>query len=180
MSKTLLAALAALGLAACGPTAAPAGGPGRIYPVAPPPPEFIVAPSVPAIPGFSSAVKVGQTIYLSGQVPLDSTGMLVGGDDRPAQFRQALENTAAILRFARGVPADLVKLTVYCVGCTSDDYDAMRPLATGLFPTGEAPAITVVGISDLPDPDMLVAVDGVAVLRGTIPDRTRDPGAGTH
>ncbi|HEX5004130.1 MAG TPA: RidA family protein [Gemmatimonadales bacterium] len=182
MNRTLLAATAALGLAACGPTASgpPGGGPGRIYPVAPPAPEFILAPNVPAIPGFSSAVKVGQTIYLAGQVPLDSTGMLVGRGDRPAQFKQALDNAGAIVRFARGVPADLVKLTVYCVGCTADDFDAMRPLATGFFPGDQGPALTVVVIAGLPDPDMLVAVDGVAVLRGTIPDRTRDPEAGTR
>ena len=184
MNRAALAALLPLALAACGPTAAPAagapGGPGRIYPVPPPGPEFIQAPSVPAIPGFSGAVKIGQTLYLSGQVPLDSTGLLVGRGDRPAQFKQALDNAAAIIRTARGVPADLVKLTIYCVGCTADDFNAMRPLATALFPTGQAPAITVVGIVDLPDPDMLVAVDGVAVLRGTIPDRTRDPEAGTR
>ena len=79
--------LAALAVGGCGPSAAPAsapGGPGRIYPMAPPTPEFIQAPTVPTIPGFSSAVKIGQTIYLAGQVPLDSTGLLVGRGDRTA------------------------------------------------------------------------------------------------
>jgi len=170
-------------LAGCGPAAAPAGGPGgqgRIYPVAPPGPEFIQASSVPVIPGFSSAVKIGQTIYLAGQVPLDSTGLLIGRGDRVAQFQKALGNAVDIVRTARGVPADIIKLTVYCVDCSRDDFSAMRAAAAGVFPSGQGPALTVVGISDLPDPDMLVAVDGVAVLRGTIPDRTRDPEAGTR
>jgi len=188
MNRAPAIALGLLALAGCGPTASAGGpngpgapgAPGRIYPVAAPPPEFIVAPGVPAIPGFSSAVKVGQTVYLAGQVPLDSTGLLIGRGDRAAQFKQTLDNASAIIRLARGVPADLIKLTIYCVGCTTDDFNAMRPMAASLFPTGEAPAITVVGISDLPDPDMLVAIDGVAVLRGTIPDRNRDPEAGTR
>ena len=183
MSRAAAGALAAALLAACGPSTAPApspSGPGRIYPMAPPTPEFLVAPTVPTIPGFSSAVKLGQTIYLAGQVPMDSTGLLVGQGDRPAQFRRALGNATAIVRFARGVPADLVKLTVYCVGCTTDDFDAIRTYAAGIFPTGQGAALTMLGVASLPEPDILVAVDGVAVLRGTIPDRTRDPEAGTR
>lgn len=183
MNRSALALLAALAAAGCGPAAAPAsgpGGPGRIYPADPPSPEFVQAPTVPTIPGFSSAVKLGQTIFLAGQVPLDSTGLLVGPGDRVAQFRQALTNTNAIIRFARGVPADLVKLTVYCVGCAHDDFDAMRTMAAGMFPSGQGAVLTMIGITSLPEPEMLVSVDGVAILRGTIPDRTRDPEAGTR
>lgn len=183
MSRAAVALLGALAAVGCGPAAAPPsgpGGPGRIYPLDPPTPEFLQAPTVPTIPGFSSAVKIGQTIYLAGQVPLDSTGLLVGPGDRPAQLRRALANATAIIRFARGVPADLVQLTVYCVGCSHDDFDAMRTAAAGIFPTGQGAALTMVGVTALPEPDMLVALDGVAVLRGTIPDRTRDPEAGAH
>jgi len=186
MSRVAAALLAACALAACGPTtsappqqAAPPGS-GRIYPMAPPAPEFIQAPNVPTLPGFSSAVKIGQTIYLAGQVPLDSTGLLVGDGDRVAQLKRALGNATAIVRFARGVPADIVKLTIYCVGCTRDDFDAMRTAASGIFPIGEGAALTMLGVAALPEPDMLVAVDGVAVLRGTLPDRTRDPEAAPH
>jgi len=185
MNSALGAAVAALALVGCGPATSSQTGPGaptggRIYPVAPPAPEFLVVPAVPAIPGFSSAVKVGQTIYLAGQVPMDSTGLLVGAGDRPAQFRQALANAAAIVRYARGVPADLIKLTVFCVGCTTADWDALRAVAAEVFPAGQGPALTALGVASLPDPDLLVAVDGVAVLRGTIPDRTRDSQVGTQ
>jgi enamine deaminase RidA (YjgF/YER057c/UK114 family) len=148
--------------------------------VAPPPPEFLLTPNVPAIPGFSSAVKVGQTVYLAGQVPLDSTGLLVGRGDRVAQLQKALRNATAIVRFARGVPADIIKLTVYCVGCSPDDFEAMHAAASSIFPAGERPALTMIGVASLPEVDILVAIDGIAVLRGTIPDRTRDPEAGTH
>ena len=183
MNRSALGLLALLVLSGCGPAASPAsgpGGPGRIYPSDPPTPEFIQAPTVPTIPGFSSAVKIGQTIFLAGQVPLDSTGLLVGPGDRQAQFRRALANTTAIIRFARGVPADLVKLTVYCVGCSHDDFDAMRTTAAGVFPAGQGAVLTMIGITSLPEPEMLVSVDGVAILRGTIPDRSRDLEAGTR
>lgn len=188
MSRAALAALALL--AACGPSTSPAGSGGAggpssptgmrtLYPPPPAPPEYLVVPSVPAIPGFSSAVKVGQTVYLSGQVPMDSTGLLVGAGDRPAQFKQALANAVAIVRFARGAAPDLVKITVYCVGCAAVDWEAMRTEAAAVFPAAEAPALTALGVASLPDPDLLVAVDGVAVLRGAIPDRYRDPQAGS-
>lgn len=151
-----------------------------MYPMAPPAPEFLQAPNVPAIPGFSSAVKIGQAVYLAGQVPLDSTGLLVGRGDRVAQLNKALGNAAAIVRFAHGVPADIVKLTVYCVGCSTDDFNAISTAAAAIFPAGQGPALTMLGVTRLPEADILVAVDGVALLRGTVPDRTRDPEAGTH
>ena len=47
-------------------------------------------------------------------------------------------------------------------------------------PPDEGPALTMIGVTTLPEADMLVALDGVAMLRGTIPDRTRDPEAGTR
>jgi enamine deaminase RidA (YjgF/YER057c/UK114 family) len=144
--------------------------------MAPPAPEFLQAPTVPAIDGFSSAVKVGQTIYLAGQVPLDSTGLLVGRGDRSAQLRQALANASAVVRYARGVPADIIRLTIYCVGCTTEDFDTLRRQAAGLFPKEEGPALTMLGVALLPEPGLLVAVDGIAVLRGTYPDRNRDQG----
>jgi len=179
MSRAAHAALGILVLAGCGPTSAPAsspGGPGRIYPMAPPSPEFLQAPAVPAIAGFSSAVKVGQTVYLAGQVPLDSTGLLVGGGDRTAQLHQALSNATAVVRYARGVPADIIRLTIYCVGCSPAGFDSLRAEAAGLFPKDEGAALTMLGVASLPEPDLLVAVDGIAVLRGTYPDRNRDPG----
>jgi len=148
--------------------------------MAPPAPEFLQAPTVPAIEGFSSAVKVGQTIYLAGQVPLDSTGLLVGKGDRPAQLRQALANASAVVRYARGVPADIIRLTIYCVGCSTEDFDSLHIQAASLFPKDEGPALTMLGVAGLPEPGMLVAVDGMAILRGTYPDRNRDQGPPTQ
>ena len=66
-----------------------------------------------AIGTYSQAVRAGETVYLSGQIPLDpATQELVdGGID--AQIRQVFENLAAVAEAAGGELADVVKLTVY-------------------------------------------------------------------
>ncbi|MBI3344224.1 MAG: RidA family protein [Gammaproteobacteria bacterium] len=66
-----------------------------------------------AIGAYSQAVKVGSTVYLSGQIPLRPDTMeLVTGDMR-AQIRQVFDNLKAVAEAAGGTLADLVKLNVY-------------------------------------------------------------------
>jgi enamine deaminase RidA (YjgF/YER057c/UK114 family) len=153
-------------------------GPGRF----PPPdislsqPQAVVAPGVPQLPGFSTAVKVGNTVYLSGQVPLDSAGGLVGRGDLNAQALQTLSNVARVIRSAHGVPADLVQITVYVVGYDTSAAGIVRRAVAPYAEPKVPPALTIVGVASLPEPGMLIAVDGVAVLRGLLPDKTRDRG----
>lgn len=158
-------------LVSCAPPGPPRGAAAPGVSLAP---EAISAPHVPQIPGFSSAVRTGRTVYLSGMVPLDSLGHLIGPGDLTLQAGQALANVADILRAARGVPADLVRLTVYVVhydtSAVTAIREAVRPYADTLVP----PALTIVGVAQLPQPGILIAVDGVAVLRGQFPDRGRD------
>src|SRR3569833_2465521 len=66
-----------------------------------------------AIGTYSQAVRVGDTVYLSGQIPLvPSTMQLVNGDMR-AQITQVFENLKAVAEAAGGTLADVVKLNVY-------------------------------------------------------------------
>jgi len=145
--------------------------------VAPPPGTAgavaIVADSVPAVEGFSSAVKVGFTVYVSGQVALDSAARLVGGGDFGRQTRQSLANLVRLVRAARGLPGDVVKLTFYVHGLTPELATTLREVSAETFGESPAPAVTIVGVSALPLPGLLVAIDGVAVLRGEFPDRER-------
>lgn len=129
--------------------------------------------SVPAIPGFSSAVKRGLTLFLSGQAPLDSAARLVGPGDVGAQSRQAVGNLLRLVRSARGLPGDVLKLTFYVTDLTEADAQAVREAASGAFPENPAPAITIVGVDRLPGDGMRVAVDGIAILRSEFPDRER-------
>lgn len=136
----------------------------------------VVVPGVPGLPGFSQAIKVGNTLYLSGQVPLDSVGALVGADDLAAQARQVFANVARVIRGAKGVPADLVQLTVYVTGYDPSLVATIRAAAEPYFEPGVPPALTIVGAGALPEPRMRLVVGGIAVLHGQLPDRTRDRG----
>lgn len=172
MRRLLL--LPVLTLAACA-TGRPAGG-FAVPDIRELQPQPIVAPGVPGLPGFSNAVKVGNVIYLSGQVPLDSLSKLVGPGQLSPQATQAFANVAAVIRAAHGVPADLVKLTVYVVGYDTSAVRAIRAAAEPYLEPTVPAALTIVGVATLPEPGMLIAVDGIAVLRGQLPDRARDRG----
>ncbi|HET8762836.1 MAG TPA: RidA family protein, partial [Gemmatimonadales bacterium] len=134
------------------------------------------ADSVPSIPGFSSAVKRGLVMYLSGQVPLDSAARLVGAGDLQAQTVQSVQNLLRVVRAGRGLPGDVAKLTFYVVDLDSAAAETVRSAAAGLFTELPPPAMTIVGVASLPGSGMRVAVDGVAVLRGEYPDRERTEG----
>jgi len=174
MSKPVL--LLSLVLAGgCAPRGGPPGG------FAPPDitltqPQPVPTTGVPQLPGFSTAVKVGNTVYLSGQVPLDSGGRLVGRGDLGAQAVQTFANMARVIRAARGVPADLVQLTVYVVGYDTSAAGAVRRAVEPYLEPRVPPALTIVGVANLPEPGMLIAADGIAVLHGQLPDKLRDRG----
>jgi len=136
-------------------------------------PASVTADSVPAIAGFSSAVRVGLTVHLSGQVALDSAARLVGPGDLRTQARQSLGNVIRLVRAARGLPGDVVKLTFHVVELDSSRARTIQEVAREVFTEQPAPAVTVVGVSSLPAPALLVSVDGIAVLRGEFPDRER-------
>jgi enamine deaminase RidA (YjgF/YER057c/UK114 family) len=178
-SRRALAALALLAVA-CAPAGSPPGGAGPMAGPAPSSmaPVYLNPPSVPQLPGFSSGVKVGLTVWVAGQVAVDSAGAIVGGGDVTAQLRQALANVVTVVRAGRGVPGDVVRLTVYHVaGSDSAVAAGLRAAAADWFAPGEYPAATLVAVQRLPMPGLLVAVDAVAELRSLLPDRQRDRGA---
>lgn len=78
-------------------------------------PEYIHPKSVHATVGvgYSHVARVGDTLYLAGQIALDPNGELVGRGDIDAQTRQVYANIAAILNELGGDLRDVVKLTTY-------------------------------------------------------------------
>ncbi len=66
-----------------------------------------------AIGTYSQAVKVGQTVYLSGQIPLDPATMTLVAGDTETQIVRVFENLRAVARAAGGDLQDVVKLNVY-------------------------------------------------------------------
>src|SRR5437764_712032 len=171
MRIALLTPAAALVFAAC---VAPTPGTLRSGPD-PVNARYINPGTLAALPGFTHAVKVGPTVYVSGDVSLDSTGQLVGAGDLRAQAAQAFANLATVLRIAGVTPADVAKLTIYVVNAKPTDLDVIRAAAPDFFPQRNSPAGTIVGVQSLPREGLLIAVDATAVARAMIlPREERD------
>jgi 2-iminobutanoate/2-iminopropanoate deaminase len=117
---------------------------------------------VPApISHYSNGVKVGDTIYVAGQVALDGEGRLVGPGDVVAQTRQVLENIRRVLHVGGATLDDVVKVTVYLANV--DDRPRINEVRQAYF--GEnRPASTLVEVSRLALPGLLVEIEAVAVV----------------
>lgn len=136
--------------------------------------RYINPGTLAALDGFTHAVRVGLTIYISGEVPLDSMGHLVGPGDLKAQARQAFANLAFVLKIAGARPADVTKLNVYVVNFHPADFATIKEAAAEFFPQRNPPAGIVLGIQSLPQEGMLIAVDAVANPLGMIPPKVSD------
>lgn len=127
--------------------------------------QYINPGTLPSLGGFSHAVKVGPVIYISGEIPVDSTGALIGGQDVKAQTQQALRNLLFVVRIAGARPNDVTKLTIHVVGLDSTRVRQVHEAVSELFPPRYEPAGVIVGVQSLPREGVLVAVDAMAVAR---------------
>ncbi len=125
-------------------------------------PKEVIHPNIKTVANapYSLATKVGGTVYLSGMVPFDSAGNLVGKGDIAAQTRQVLSNIRATVEAAGGTLKDIVKTTVYLSDLTS--YAAMNAVYAEFF-AAEPPARTTLR-ADLVSADFLVEIESIAVL----------------
>jgi len=121
--------------------------------------EVISTPNAPAAIGpYSQAVRTGNLIFVSGQIPLDpATGQLVRGDIG-TQTQQVLENLAAVLEAAGSSLAKVVKTTVYLRDL--GEFGRMNEIY-GKFFSGDPPARAAVQVARLPR-DAAVEIDVVA------------------
>jgi 2-iminobutanoate/2-iminopropanoate deaminase len=123
--------------------------------------EIRVPGQAEPISHYTDAVRAADLLFVSGCVPVDSEGKLVGGDDVVAQTRQALENVGRVLEAAGVTFADVAKVTVYLTDV--DDRPKINPVRREFF--GEArPASTLVEVSRLAIPGAKVEIEAVAVV----------------
>lgn len=113
-----------------------------------------------AIGTYSQAVKVGDAVYLSGQIPLDPATMELVGADMRAQIARVFDNLQAVAEAAGGSLADIVKLNVYLTDL------AHFPLVNevmGQYFREPYPARAAVGVAALPK-GAAVEMDAIMVL----------------
>lgn len=124
---------------------------------------YVSTPSAPrAIGTYSQAVRVGDTVYLAGQIPLDPESMaLVPGDVR-AQVHQVFLNLQAVAHAAGGSLADAVKLNVFLTDL--GHFPVVNEVMAEYF-RAPYPARAAVGVAALPR-GALVEMDAVLVLAG--------------
>ena len=113
-----------------------------------------------AIGPYSQAVRAGNTVYLSGQIPLDpATGELVGGDIT-AQSRRVFENLTAVCAAAGGSLADIVRAGIYLTDL--GDFAAVNAVMAD-YCREPFPARSTIGVSALPR-GARVEIDAILVL----------------
>jgi len=126
------------------------------------PKEVIFTEQAPkAIGPYSQAIKSGNLLFISGQVPVNPiTGELTG--DIKVQTRQVLENLKSILAAAGASTADVVKTTVFLKNL--DDFVAMNEVYREYFPI-DAPARSTIEVVRIPR-GALIEIEAIAVIVG--------------
>ncbi|HLV68049.1 MAG TPA: Rid family detoxifying hydrolase [Polyangiaceae bacterium] len=113
------------------------------------------------VASYSPAVRVGQLVFVSGQIPLDpATGQLVSGDIE-AQTRRVLDNLGAVLEAAGLSYADVAKVTAYLADM--QDFAAFDAVYRSYFPV-DPPARATVSVLGLPRGARL-EVEAIAVAK---------------
>ena len=125
-------------------------------------PRFLNPPGMHAPRGYSHVVDVpaGRTIYLSGQVAFDAEGNVVGKGDFRAQTEQVFRNLKAALEAVGAGFSDVVKLNFYLPDVSQ--LAALREVRDRYLGSGPRPASTLVQVSALVHPDLLLEIDAVA------------------
>ena len=117
--------------------------------------------------GYAHVAKVtgGTTVHVAGQAPFDSTGQVVGKGDFVAQFTQAIANLRTALRAVGGEPHDYAVLTIYLTDLKAyvDNKKPLGAVYRNIFGK-HFPAITLVEVKSLYNPDCMIEISGVAVI----------------
>jgi reactive intermediate/imine deaminase len=113
--------------------------------------------------GYSHIVDspASRIVYISGQVPLDSDGRLVGESDFEAQTRQVFENLTRALAAADAAWSDVVKLNYFLTDLSQ--ITALRTIRDEFVDTERPPASTLVQVSGLFRPEVMVEIEAVAI-----------------
>lgn len=125
------------------------------------PHQIILTNQAPAPIGpYSQAVRAGNTVYVSGQIPLSAQGELVGEGDVAAQTHQVLRNLTAVLAAAGLGLADVVKCSIFVKDL--GNFATINQIYGSYFDEATAPARETVEVARLPR-DVQVEISCIAV-----------------
>lgn len=131
-------------------------------------PRYINPPSLVKPNGYTHVVVApdGRTVYVAGQVAFDSTGQLVGGNSFQAQAERVLQNLRRALESVGGSLDDVAKTTTYVTD--QKNVAALREIRAKYLDQAHPPANTLVVVSSLARPDLLIEIEAVAMLGGVV------------
>lgn len=121
--------------------------------------QIIATENAPAAIGtYSQAVRAGNTVYISGQIPLDPATMEVCSQDFAAQATQVFENLKAVAEASGGSLQDVVKVSLFLTDLSN--FPTVNEIMSQYF-TEPYPARAAVGVKELPK---AVQVEAEAIL----------------
>ena len=126
--------------------------------------ERIAPDNVMKTTAYAHAIKVGNTIYIAGQVAYDENGNVVGIGDFTAQATQTFENLKRVLEAAGASMKDVVMTTTYFRNI--EDIPKLREVRQKYF-GDHLVAATGVEVSKLARPELLVEIEAIAVISET-------------
>lgn len=123
--------------------------------------EKEIAAGLPQTPGYRYANQVGAQLFVSGQVPNDETGSIVGLSDPAAQAKQCLLNLEKLLTAHDFTTGDIQQLVIHVVGERANLTRAWEVVAD--FFSGQVPPATLLGVPVLGYAKQLVEIDATVI-----------------
>ena len=111
---------------------------------------------------YSHGWRIGNMLFIAGQVALDEELRLIGPGDAEEQARQVWRNIQAVCERAGGKVTDVVRVSTYLADVA--DVEAIHTARRGFFPDGDYPVATVVQVAKLGLPGLLLETEAIAMI----------------
>ncbi|HEV2523003.1 MAG TPA: RidA family protein [Candidatus Acidoferrales bacterium] len=117
--------------------------------------------------GYTQVVvaQPGKMVYVSGQVPLNAKGEVVGKGDFRAQVAQVMDNLKTALAAAGATMNDVVKVNYYVVNLKPENVSVIREVRSKYFSAEHPPAGTLVGVTSLVQEGYMIEIEAVAAVK---------------